>query len=129
MRIIARVLTIAMLLTTVFTDEVGSESGVSIFMMLPMFFGIYYLMVLRPEQKKQQQQDELRDGVRIGDTVVAIGIVGKVINITDDTFILESNGNSSIEVLKAYVSEKRDVKTVETKAVRKKTTKKIKQST
>jgi preprotein translocase subunit YajC len=128
MRIVTRLLTIAMLISTVFTDEVGSEGGVSIFMMLPMLFGIYYLMVLRPEQKKQGQLDALRDGIRIGDTVVAIGIVGKVLNITDDTFILESNGNSSFEVLKVYVSETRDVKTVDVKKTRKKTTRKTKQS-
>lgn len=55
--------------------------------------GAFYFLFIRPQKKKQKQEEELRNNIEIGDDVTTIGgIVGKVISIRedDDTFIIET---------------------------------------
>ncbi len=53
-------------------------------------FGIFYFMLIRPQQKKAKQMKDMRESIKVGDTVVTIGgLVGRVIRITDDDVILD----------------------------------------
>ena len=52
-------------------------------------FGIFYFLLIRPQQKKQKQQKDMRDSIKVGDNVVTIGgLVGKVARVSDDDVIL-----------------------------------------
>lgn len=49
-------------------------------------FGLMYLVVFRPQQKRKKQEDELRKSIAIGDEITTIGgIMGRVVSIKDDT--------------------------------------------
>lgn len=58
-------------------------------MQLLMFvgiFGLMYLVMIRPQQKRKKQEEELRRSIAIGDEVITIGgIMGRVVSIKDDT--------------------------------------------
>ncbi len=55
-------------------------------MMFVGFFGLMYLVMIRPQQKRKKQEDELRRSIAIGDEVITIGgIIGRVVSIKDDT--------------------------------------------
>ena len=61
--------------------------------MVAVMFIAMYFFVLRPQRKKQKEEEEMRSSIEIGDDVTTIGgIVGKVIAIRedDDTFVLET---------------------------------------
>ena len=50
-----------------------------------LIFVIMYFLILRPQQKRQKQHQEMVKNVRRGDTVVTSGgLVGKVTKVTDD---------------------------------------------
>lgn len=54
---------------------------------------VFYFCFMRPQKKKQKQEEELRNNIEIGDDITTIGgIVGKVISVRedDDTFVLET---------------------------------------
>lgn len=58
-------------------------------------FGIFYFLLIRPQQKKTKQLQEMRNNIKVGDTVVTIGgLVGKVGRVTDDEITLSVNGGS-----------------------------------
>lgn len=63
-----------------------------------LIFGAMYFILIRPQRKKQKEEEEMRSSIEIGDDVTTIGgIVGKVIAIRDDdeTFVLETGSDKT----------------------------------
>jgi len=61
-------------------------------MLVPMaaIFGIFYFLLIRPQQKKQKETEAMLKGIEKGDQVItAGGLHGKVIGVTDDVLTLE----------------------------------------
>ena len=54
-------------------------------------FVIMYFFMIRPQKRQQQQDAMMRDSLAVGDEVTTIGgIIGKVISIKEETFVLET---------------------------------------
>lgn len=67
-----------------------NESMYSIIMMV-IVFGIMYLLLIRPENKRKKQLDEMRDNICTGDEIVTIGgMCGKVVQVTEETVTFET---------------------------------------
>lgn len=68
---------------------------------------LLYLLLLRPQQKREKQAQQMRENVRVGDEVcTAGGLVGIVIRVTEDTVVLETGGErSKIRVKKWAIHE------------------------
>lgn len=67
------------------------EGFSSIFMLLTLFAVMYFLMI-RPENKRKKQAEEMRAGLKKGDVITTIGgVVGKIVYIKPDTVILETS--------------------------------------
>jgi preprotein translocase subunit YajC len=67
-----------------FNDMVGQGLGSPLAMMVVVIV-IFYFMVLRPQQKRAKEHQELVKNLRRGDTVVTSGgLVGKVTKVVDD---------------------------------------------
>jgi len=61
-------------------------------MLLPMaaIFLIFYFLLIRPQQKRQREQETMLKTIEKGDSVVtAGGLHGKVIGVTDDVLTLD----------------------------------------
>lgn len=51
---------------------------------------IFYFLVIRPQQKKNKQINEMRSSLRVGDEITTIGgIYGKITKIKDDMITVE----------------------------------------
>ena len=62
----------------------------SFFLMMGMIFLIFYFLLIRPQQKRQRETEEMIKAVKKGDDVVtAGGLHGKVVGVTDDILTLE----------------------------------------
>ena len=77
--------------------------------LLPFVFviGIMYFMMIRPQQKEQKKKDLMLSELAVGDTVLTTsGFYGTIIDITDDTVIVEfgNNKNCRIPMQKAAIS-------------------------
>ncbi|ABR48497.1 preprotein translocase, YajC subunit [Alkaliphilus metalliredigens QYMF] len=54
------------------------------------FLGIFYFLIIRPQQKKEKKVKEMRNSLQVGDDVVTIGgIYGKVTKIKEDMITIE----------------------------------------
>ena len=63
----------------------GSDNMLVSLLPFILIFVIMYLLILRPQQKRQKQHQEMVKNVRRGDTVVTNGgLVGKVTKVIDD---------------------------------------------
>ncbi len=71
-------------------------------------FGIFYFLVILPQKKQKQQLQDLITTLKINDEVVTNGgIIGKVKEIKETSFIIQSAEKSFLEVGKSAVVGKR----------------------
>ncbi len=78
-----------------------------------ILFGLMYLMILRPQKKKEKKTKELLDSLQVGWSVITIGgICGKIINIKDDEITIES-GIEKTKILVKRWSIKDVIKPIE----------------
>ncbi len=74
------------------TPETGSIGT----MLIPMIalFAVMYFVMIRPENKRKKEAEEMRSALRNGDKVTTIGgIHGKVVDVKDDKFVLETGAD------------------------------------
>jgi len=72
--------------------------------MIVVLIAIFYLFMIRPQQKKQNEIKKFREGIKAGDNVVtAGGIYGKVRSVNDTTFDLEIAKDVRITIDKGSV--------------------------
>ena len=71
-----------------------TESYISLFFTLALMLVLLYFMIYRPQKKQEKKDAAMRAALEIGDQVVTIGgIVGRVVAIKDDTFVLETGSD------------------------------------
>ena len=71
------------------TATATAGMGSSIFMLVAMF-AIFYFMLIRPENKRKKEAEQMRSSVRTGDKIVTIGgIVGTVVNVKENRVVIE----------------------------------------
>ncbi len=71
-----------------------------------LFMGvIFYFLLIRPQQKRQKQHQQLMANLKTGDRVVtSSGIHGLIANVKDTTFLLKVADNVKIEIDKSAVA-------------------------
>ena len=73
-----------------------------------VIIGIVYIIVIRPQQRKQKEAESQLRNVRRGDTVVVNGFIGKVTKVVDDAeFEFEVGPNVRLRALLSAISEVR----------------------
>ncbi|MEI6799329.1 MAG: preprotein translocase subunit YajC [Pseudomonadota bacterium] len=66
----------------------GAGSAVASFLPLILIFGIMYVLLIRPQQKKAKDLKAMIEAVRRGDQVLTGGgIIGKVVKVGDDNVL------------------------------------------
>ena len=74
--------------------------------MLLIMVGVFYFMILRPENKRKKEAEQLRSNIKNGDKVITIGgITGKVVDVKEDRFVIETGADQvRIEFMKWALS-------------------------
>ena len=87
----------------------GQEFVYQQLLMFVPIIAIFYFLLIRPQQKRAKQHQEMVKNVRRGDTVVTQGgLIGKVSKVVDDNEILvEIAEGVRVRVLRQMVSEVR----------------------
>ena len=96
-----------MSLLTILLQAAGGSQQWSGILMMVVIVAIFYFFMIRPQKKEQQKKNSMLAELAVGDTVLTTsGFYGTVIDITDDTVIVEfgSNKNCRIPMQKAAIS-------------------------
>lgn len=79
--------------------------GMSSIIMLGLMVLVFWFFMIRPQMKKQKELKKFREGLAKGDHVITIGgIHGKILEVTDTTVLLQSDG-TKLRVDKTAVSQ------------------------
>ena len=83
----------------------GLISIIITFLPLIIIFGIFYFLLIRPQQKRMKEHQEFLSKLRPGQKVFTSGgVVGKVVKIENDIVWLEVDQNINIPVIKGYIA-------------------------
>jgi len=70
-----------------------------------VIFGIFYLIIIRPQKKQEKAHRDMLANLQPGDQVVTIGgIKGKIIKIKDDYIRLRVSSNVDIDLVRNSIS-------------------------
>ncbi len=85
----------------------GGGGGMEVLVLPLLFFGIFYLLVFRPQQKQAKKQKEFLTNLKSGDRVVTSGgLHGEIKGLTDTTVTLEIADKVRVKVNRAAVTGK-----------------------
>ena len=83
----------------------GTGMGSTMIMMVAMI-GIFYFMLIRPENKRKKEAEQMRSSVKKGDKITTIGgIIGTVVDVKENNIVIETSADQvRIEVAKWALS-------------------------
>lgn len=86
----------------------GAGGGMAAFQQiipLVFMFGIFYFLLIRPQQKKAKEHKALLESMKKGDNVItAGGVHGKITAVENDLVTLEIANNVNIKITKSYIA-------------------------
>ena len=96
-----------LIIPTAFAQEAGQPGQPSLTYNLVLFGGmivLFYLILWRPQAKKNKEHRELVDSISKGDEIMtAGGILGKVTKLNDDYIAIEVAKDTEIKVQKSSI--------------------------
>ncbi len=84
-------------------QEQGAQGGLGSLLLLVGIMVIFFIFMIRPQMKKQKEEQKFREGLQKGDAVITIGgISGKIVEIKgDNTVMLEIAKDVVLKVSKS----------------------------
>ena len=90
--------------------EGGNNMTIFLVQMM-LIFGIFYFLLLRPQAKERQRQEEMLKSIKKGDEIVTSGgIIGKVVHVEEDRLTIRTGDNTRLTVDRGRVAQVLDVK-------------------
>ena len=85
----------------IFIDQMGA------FLPLILIFGVFYILLIRPQQKKAKLHREMINNLRRGDKIITSGgIIGSINKVNDNKELLvEISENVEIKIAPGMVSD------------------------
>lgn len=85
---------------------VQSQGGMMRFLPLFLIFGVFYLFIIRPQQKKLDEQKKMMDALKKGERVyVGSGLVGTLTKVDDEKYVMvEIAKDVQVKVLRAAIT-------------------------
>jgi preprotein translocase subunit YajC len=83
----------------------GGAGGFGFLIPMILVFGVFYLLLIRPQQRKQRQLQETISQLKAGDKVVTTGgIVGVITAVRDTSFLIRSAEKTILEIARTAVA-------------------------
>ena len=99
-------------------DGTGSSSMSMILMMVGLF-ALMYFMTIRPQKKRQKEEQEMRNAVEVGDEITTIGgICGKVVTVKENHLIIETGADRTRMQITRWSVQQNNTATERVKAER-----------
>lgn len=85
-------------------QEAGQQGGFSGIIMIVLLLVVFWLFMIRPQQKRQKEIKKFRDGLTKGSKIVtAGGIYGTITEVRDNNFVVEIAPSVKITIDKGSV--------------------------
>jgi preprotein translocase subunit YajC len=76
---------------------------------LIVLFGIFYFLVIRPQQKQHKEHKEMIAALQKGDKILTSGgIIAEVVKVEEDFLKIKTDENTFLKIEKEFVAKKKD---------------------
>lgn len=76
------------------TDPTMGSGLTGTVIMLVAMFALLYFVMIRPENKRKKEAEQMRSNLKVGDDITTIGgITGKVVTVKDERFVIETGAD------------------------------------
>ena len=84
----------------------GASGMSSMLVTLVLMLAVFYFMLIRPENKRKKEAEQMRSSVKTGDKITTIGgIVGTVVNVKENNLVIETGADQvRVEIAKWAMS-------------------------
>jgi len=77
-----------------FLTATATTGMASPLVMMVLMIAIFYFMLIRPENKRKKEAEQMRSAVKKGDKITTIGgIVGTVVDVKENKIVLETGAD------------------------------------
>jgi preprotein translocase subunit YajC len=84
----------------------GQGGGIMSFLPLVLIIVVFYFFMIRPQMKKQKEGKKFLENIKKGDKIVTIGgIFGKIVEVNDNSYLIEVEGGNKLKILKTAISQ------------------------
>lgn len=84
----------------------GQSGTLSFIGTMVLMMAVFYVMLIRPQKRKEQNRRELLKAVKSGDRVLfGGGLLGTVTNVKDKTLVIKTGEKVKIEVIRGAVTQ------------------------
>ena len=81
-------------LTETTTDAASTGGLGSMILPLILMFVVFYFLLIRPENKRKKEAEDMRSSIKTGDKITTIGgITGVVVDVKEDKFVIENGAD------------------------------------
>jgi len=89
------------------TGEAGTAGGMMSFLPLILIVVVFYFILIRPQNKKNKQVQQMRSAIKRGDRVTTIGgFVGKVVRIKEELITIEVGSDKTrLDIMRWGISK------------------------
>lgn len=86
--------------------QAAPGGGDALFSMLPIIvmFGLLYFLMIRPQMKRAKEQKQMIESLQKGDEVIVMGVIGKIVKVSEGYVGVEVASGTVIHVQKQAVS-------------------------
>ncbi len=78
----------------IFTQRGNKMNNATIWIYFGVIIVVMYFLMIRPQKKRQKEEQAMRDNVQVGDEITTIGgIMGRVVTVKEDSITIETGAD------------------------------------
>ena len=83
----------------------GGLGALGQFLPVILIIGVFYVLLIRPQKKRQRELQETIASLKIGDRIITTGgIIGTITTIRETSFLIRSAEKSILEIARSSVA-------------------------
>ena len=71
--------------------DAAAAGGPSMLIMMVALIGVFYFLMIRPENKRKKEAEAMRNALKVGDNITTTGgIIGDIVSVKEDSIVIET---------------------------------------
>lgn len=71
--------------------DAAAAGGPSMLIMMVALIGVFYILMIRPENKRKKEAEAMRNALKVGDNITTIGgVIGDIVSVKEDSIVIET---------------------------------------
>ena len=84
----------------------GSLGGLAQLLPIFLIIAVFYVLLIRPQQKRQRQLQETIASLKINDRVITTGgVIGVITTVKENTFLIRSADKTILEIARSAIAD------------------------